>query len=289
MQKITLPHQAAGQYPFVSGKQWVAALNAVASRRKKKNLFSTKKKKIAIIGGEPTLHPDFAYIINNLDNDWRITVTSNFASLFFEGKRGRLDEIKRKKGLRLNGSYHFLEGMSIDKFMENVLKTKKAGITVDTLFIVMHPEHKDQASRYREVLLKAGCEVKFQRFYGYAHGKLYPVAQANYDKNLEQSDGIRNYPAYREGFGQGRHAPVYCKMNNVLFAPNGDVYNCHYKLYTKSEDKFGNLFTDDYINTKSSEYFLCRDYGSCNPCDAEGHQFKRLDGSEFNISQYVEG
>lgn len=73
-------------------------------------------------------------------------------------------------------------------------------------------------------------------------------------------------------------------MNKVLFAPNGDIYNCHYKLYTGHKDKLGNLFEQDVRIVIPQDYFLCQDYGFCNPCDSELHSFKRLDGAEFNIS-----
>lgn len=284
VQKISLPRQSVARYPIRSGKQWVEALNAISDRRKKKNIFVTKTKKISIIGGEPTLHPDFVYILNNLDKDWRITVTSNFVSPFFEGEAKGLKEIKRKRDLRFNGSFHFLENIPIEKFIENVAKIKRTGLKVHTLFIVEHPGHMENVGRYRNMLRKIHPNVKMQRFYGYYQDRLYPVSQENYDSKYEQSDGVRNYKDYREGFSQETRQSIYCMLNKVLFAPNGDIYNCHYKLYTAHKDKLGNLFTEDALSYPK-DYFLCHDYGFCNPCDAEGHPFRRLDGNAFNIAQ----
>lgn len=73
VQKISLPNQPVAHYPIVSGEEWVTALNAIAERTKRRFLRPSKKKKLSITGGEPTLHPDFIYIINNLDRNWNIT------------------------------------------------------------------------------------------------------------------------------------------------------------------------------------------------------------------------
>jgi len=284
VQKISLPHQPIAHYPLVSGKDWVEALNAICGRRKRKNLFITKKKKLSLTGGEPTLHPDFVYILNNLDKDWRITVTSNFTSPFFDGNAAGLKEIKKRPGLKFNGSFHFLY-TPIEKFIENTLKVKKSGLFVHTLFIVGHPGHLEKIECYKKRLLEIHPIVKVQRFLGYCQEELYPQPTEAYDIEYEQQDGIYNYQEYQEGFSQKQRQPIYCRMNKVLFAPNGDIYNCHYKLYTGHKDKPGNLFADDVLIVVPGDYFLCHDYGFCNPCDSEGHSFKRLNGKEFNISK----
>ena len=283
VQKISLPNQSIAHYPLVSGREWVEALNAISGRTKRKNLFIIKKKKLAITGGEPTLHPDFIYILNNLDKNWRITVTSNFTSPFFEGDAKGLKQIKKRSGLKFNGSFHFLY-TPIEKFMENFFKIKKAGIFVHTLFIVGHPGHIEEIQRYKKRLSEIHPIVKIQRFLGYYHQELYPRPEEKYDIEYEQQDGICNYRDYQEGFAQKQLNPIYCRMNKVLFAPNGDIYNCHYKLYTGNKDKLGNLFDKDAHIVLPQDYFICHDYGFCNPCDSEYHPFKRLNGEEFNIS-----
>jgi len=284
VQKISLPHQPIAHYPLVSGKEWVAALNAIAGRRKRKNIIITKKKKISITGGEPTLHPDFVYIINNLDRDWNITITSNFTSPFFEAEAQGLKQIKKRSKLKFNGSFHFLY-TSVDKFIENTLKIKKAGLFVHTLFIVGHPGYIEEIKRYKKRLLEIHPIVKVQRFFGYYQGKLYPRQREEYNIEYEQQDGICNYKEYERGFSQGASQDIYCRMNKVLFAPNGDIYNCHYKLYTGHKDKLGNLFAENVNIIVPRDYFFCHDYGFCNPCDSEGHSFKRLGAEEFNISK----
>ena len=250
---------------------------------KKRFLKYPKRKKISITGGEPSLHPDFAYILNNLDKDWKITVTSNFTSPFFNKDIKSLKQIKRRRNLKFNASYHFMY-TPVEKFIENVIKVKKAGFFVHSLFIVAHPAHIQRAQEYRDRLLKIHPIVKLQRFFGRHGGDLYPSENVC-DIVCEQEDGIRNYEAYREGFNQAGKRDIHCRMKKVLFAPNGDIYNCHYKLYTGHKDKFGSILDKDLHIVMPQDFFLCHDYGFCNPCDSEGHAFKNLEGKEFNIGQ----
>ncbi len=287
VQKISVPQVPVAHYPIVSGAKWVEALNSVAGRTRKRFLRMPKRKKISITGGEPSLHPDFVYILNNLDNDWKITVTSNFTSSFFNKDVREIKSIRRRRNLKFNASYHFMYA-HIEKFIENVFKVKKCGHTVHSLFIVAHPAYMKEIEEYRQKLLKIHPVVKLQRFFGRYNGNLYPYEDA-YDIVCEQEDGIRNYEAYRSGFNQAGKQGIYCKMKKVLFAPNGDIYNCHYKLYTGHKDKFGNIFDEDVYIVMPDEFFLCHDYGFCNPCDSEGHAFKKLDGEEFNIGQNTAG
>jgi len=283
VQKITLPEQPIAHYPMVSGEKWVEALNSIAGRTKKRFLRLPKRKKISITGGEPSLHPDFVYILNNLDRDWKITVTSNFTSPFFDKDIRHLKAIKRRRNLKFNASYHFMY-TPLEKFIGNVLKVKKAGHAVHSIFMVAHPAHMDRVEECRQRLLKIHPIVKLQRFFGRYNGNLYPCEDA-YDVVCEQEDGIRNYEAYREGFNQKMKQDIYCSMKKVLFAPNGDIYNCHYKLYTGHKDRFGNLFDEDVYIVMPEEFFLCHDYGFCNPCDSEGHAFRKVDGKELNIGE----
>jgi len=275
------------RYPAVSGERWVEALNSLEGRIKKRFLNFSRKKKISITGGEPSLHPDFVYILNNLDDNWLMTVTSNFTSPFFDKDIRSLRALRRRRSLKFNASYHFMCA-PIGKFIENLTKVKRAGFFVHSVFIVAHPAHLAEVQEYRRELLKIHPVVKLQRFFGRYEEKLYPSENACAIA-CEQEDGITNYKAYGEGFGQAEKKDMYCRMRKVLLAPDGEIYNCHYKLYTGHKDSFGSIFDKDARKEIPRDFFLCHDFGFCNPCDSEGHSFKRLDGREFNISGKNEG
>ncbi len=282
IQKISLPKKPLGRYKGRTGKEWVEALNAISGRTQRRLLRGPRIKKLSILGGEPTVYPDFLYVINNLDKHWKITVTSNFDSPFFGQDVRFFKQIKNKARLRFNGSLHFIH-TPIERFISNVQKLKKAKIPVHTLFVVAHPAYLDKARDYKRRLLRIHPRVKLQRFLGFHNGKLYPQ-ESGYKIAQEQKDGISNYPLYQEGFGQKTASPIFCHSDKVLIAPNGDIYNCHYAVYTGQKDKLGNLFDDEVRIRIPRYYFLCYDFGFCNPCDSEGHVFKTLEGKTVSIS-----
>ncbi|MFH1046504.1 MAG: radical SAM protein [Candidatus Omnitrophota bacterium] len=282
IQKISSPAKPLARYALRSGKDWVVALNAIAGRTKRRFLRPARLKKLSLLGGEPTLHPDFLYLINNLDRYWKITVTSNFDAPFFEQDSAVLRKIRHKGRLRFNGSLHFLH-TPIERFIANVRKLQKAGIGVHTLFVVAHPGHLEKAQQYQQRLLKVHRRVKLQRFLGFHQEELYPRGPADAVEE-EQKDGISNYALYREGFSQKGRGEIFCHSDKVLVAPNGDIYNCHYKVYTGHKDKMGNLFDQDVHVHIPREYFCCCDFGFCNPCDCEGHLYKRDNGVIESIS-----
>jgi MoaA/NifB/PqqE/SkfB family radical SAM enzyme len=270
------------QYPGRSGKEWVEALNGIAGRTQRRFLRRSRVKKLSILGGEPTVYPDFLYVLNNLDRNWKLTVTSNFDSPFFEQDAKFFRQIKCKSRLRFNGSFHFLR-TPLESFAANVRKLKKAGIKVHTLFLVAYPGQLEKALEYKEALLRIHPRIKLQRFLGFYQGNLYPRETS--DKvDQEQKDGITNYSLYQRGFSQKQASDIFCHSDKVLIAPNGDIHNCHYKVYTGHGDKMGNLFEDEVRVHIPRQYFSCRDFGFCNPCDSEGHLFRSVDGKVDSIS-----
>ncbi|MBN2096996.1 MAG: radical SAM protein [Candidatus Omnitrophica bacterium] len=276
IQRISLPNKKTANYSIRPGKDWVEALNAISGRTKKRFLRLARIKKLSILGGEPTIYPDFLYVINHLDRHWKITVTTNFDSPFFEQDLKFYRQIKNRNRLRFNGSWHFLQ-TPLEKFIANVRKLKKAGINVHTLFLVAHPGYLDKIHDYKNQLLAVHQRVKLQRFLGFYQGRLYPQA-ASYNIAQEQIDGIANYALYQQGFGQKDSGAVFCHSDKVLIAPNGDIYNCHYKVYTNHPDRLANLFEAEVNVHIPREFFFCREFGFCNPCDSEGHLFKTKDG-----------
>ena len=283
IQRISLPLRPPTSYKRRTGREWVEALNSISGRTKKRFLRRARIKKLSILGGEPTIYPDFLYVINNLDKNWKITVTSNFDSPFFNQDVEFLNrQIKNKARLRFNGSLHFIH-TPLERFIANVQKLKKAKINVHTLFLVVHPGHLDKILDYKKRLLQIHPRVKLQRFLGFYKGNLYPQA-CDYNIIEEQKDGISNYKLYQEAFGQKKATSILCHSDKVLIAPNGNIYNCHYKVYTAHKDRLGNLFEDEVRVHIPRQYFPCQDFGFCNPCDCEGHLFKTLDGKVMSIS-----
>lgn len=254
------------EYMLASGKDWVSALNSIGDRRRKKYLFLNKVRKISLIGGEPTLHPDFFEIANGLDRDWSITVTTNLGSPAFNDIPGFAKKLKRRRKFRIHASFH--EGPIDGKeFIKRAVELKRAGIPVNRIFTVVWPP--DEQGRFREysrVFKENGLFLERQRYSGFYKGKLYPFAGSD-ESAFEFTDQITDYDEYARGCSMAGRKKILCRMNKVLFAPDGTIYNCHYKIYSGSGDSYGNIFSAGPRVRIPEDYFPCNDYGFCNPCD----------------------
>lgn len=260
-------------YKEVSGNKWVLALTSIQNRTKKRFLRPAKKKKIAIIGGEPTIHPGFFELINGLDKNWSITVTTNLDSPVFSDVKKFLKNIKPKGRLKFHASLH-PKHTDVRLFIERVTALRRGGLNIRRLFMVAHPEMVDKIPQYERIFEDKGLSLEVQRFMGFYNDKLYPLNNDSSSVHYHFDDGIADYEKYRKAFSLTSKKKIWCRLNRVLFAPDGDIYNCHYKVYTKSDERYGNIFDQDFKSNIPTDYFLCDDYGYCNPCEYPYAEFK---------------
>lgn len=142
--------------------------------------------------------------------------------------------------------------------------------------MVAHPRGTDKISQYERMFENQGLSLEIQRFMGFYNNELYPLNNDHSSIRYGFDHGITDYQRYIEGFSLTSKKKIWCKLNRVLFAPNGDVYNCHYKLYTKCDRIYGNIFEQDFKTDIPTDYFLCDDYGYCNPCEYPYAEFKTI-------------
>jgi hypothetical protein len=111
---------------------------------------------------------------------------------------------------------------------------------------------------------------------------------------------IKMLPLYQLGFKNGkvvvatneeasdmiRKPPVLCKTKLLLFSPSGDIYNCHTKLYwDDKKSAFGNICEDHEI---PDGYYICHDYGFCNPCQIGYMDIKNSIGiTEIKVNKKI--
>jgi MoaA/NifB/PqqE/SkfB family radical SAM enzyme len=259
-------------YDIARSDVWVKFLNSIEGRSKKRFLRRDKVKKLALIGGEPTLHPDFFEIINGLDREWSLTITTNLGTKLFNDIGLFAKRVKRRKRIRFHPSFHG-DLTDIKEFISKIKDLQRAGLKINRTFVVSYPPDEiNKFKDYQAIFNKHGILLEKQRFCGFHEGVLYPLKGD--ESESEFKDSIADYPKYKEACGAASKEKIYCKMNKVLFAPDGSIYNCHYKLYSKSVDSYGNLFSKDVQIKIPTDFFLCNDYGFCNPCDFSHAEFK---------------
>jgi SAM-dependent methyltransferase len=222
---------------------------------------------LSVVGGEPTLYPNLANLVNALEG-YYVTVTSNLHSALFNDIEEFASSIQNKSMFRLNTSYH-PDVMSVEKFAERVHRIRASGIHIDQVAMVDHP-----GSQYRKYYLEFinhGLQLTPQTFLGKIGDNLFPNQYTEGITNNPLEHQITNYDLFEEGFSYREKKPVQCSVQKFLVAPNGDAHRCHYHLYSGNDVIF-NITKPDVPPT--TDYTFCDDFGFCNPCDYPRAQFK---------------
>src|SRR3972149_4505816 len=114
----------------ISGEEWVRGLNRITSRA---------DLPITLQGGEPSLHKDFIYILNNIKPELKIDVLTNlqFDAAEFMAKVSP-ERIKRDAPYAsIRVSYH-PQVMELKPLVEKVLRMQNAGYSIG-IWGGMHP------------------------------------------------------------------------------------------------------------------------------------------------------
>ena len=226
----------------LSGKEWVKALNRIESRSEVPITFS---------GGEPTIHKDLSYIINNLKPSLNIDLLTNLSyekgieKLLRDVNPNRIKRNSPYSSIRV--SYHPEQMGDGEKLVENVKKFQDAGFSVG-IWSVLYPS-PEQLSSIVQMQFRCkdnGIDFRLKEYTGEYKGKMY----GNYSK---YPDAISKKPK-----------SCLCKTSELLVGPNGDVYKCHRDLY-KQEFSIGNI-TDHHFKVEN-KYRECDKYGECHYCD----------------------
>ncbi|HOW42691.1 MAG TPA: radical SAM protein [Candidatus Omnitrophota bacterium] len=223
----------------LDGKAWVAALNRIQSR---------PDLPVTLQGGEPTMHPDCIFIINNLKPDLHIDVLTNLQfdiPAFI--KRVDPQRIKRDAPYAsIRVSYH-PEQMKLPDTIERTLALQRAGFSVG-IWSVLHPRYEEHIRQAQKECLSLGIDFRFKDFLGEYNGKLY---------------GSYKYA------GACSHKPlkqVSCRTSELLVDPAGQVYRCHHDVYERSHP-VGSLLDEGFLI--ADRFSPCSYFGCCNPCDVK--------------------
>jgi molybdenum cofactor biosynthesis enzyme MoaA len=230
----------------ISGEEWVYGLNRLESR---------EEVPVTFCGGEPKMHKDFIYIINNLKPELNIDILTNL-QWGTEGIRKFIAEVNPKRLKRnspyasIRVSYHPEQMGDGAKLVENTKKLQDAGFSIG-IWSVLYPGPKDlSAINQMQFRCKdSGIEFRLKEFTGIYKGELY----GDYSKYLKSS--------FEENT-----TTCQCKSSELIIAPDARVYRCHRDLFVE-EDSVGSILEDNFkiIN----DFRFCNKYGQCHPCDVK--------------------
>ena len=223
----------------LSGKDWVKGLNRIVSR---------DDLPISFQGGEPSLHKDFIYILNNIKPELNIDILTNLQFNEDEFIRSvNPNRIKRKSPYAsIRVSYH-PETMQLEPLVKKVLKLQNNGFSIG-IWGVMHPVQEAEILRAKEYSSSLGIDFRTKEFLGEYDGKTYGtyLYEGACDKKFAKK--------------------VLCKTTELIIGSNGDIYRCHSDLY-EGRKPIGNILDENF--EIEDKFLECDVFGHCNPCDVK--------------------
>lgn len=222
---------------IIAGKEWVRNLNRIESRT---------DLPITLQGGEPSIHPDFIYVINNIKPELTIDILTNLQFDVDEFiKKVNPQRLKRDAPYAsIRVSYH-PETMDLDDTINRTLKMLKAGFSIG-IWGVMHPIYDEHIKEAQKKAVDLGIDFRTKEYLGEHHGRIY---------------GTYKYPGACE---MKFRKKVLCKTTELLVDSEGSVFRCHHDVY-KGVNSIGSLFNPDF--EIQDVYRDCDYFGHCNPCD----------------------
>lgn len=222
---------------IISKEKWIEGLNRLVLR---------DSLPITLQGGEPSLYPDFIWLINNIRKDMPIDILTNLC-FDVESFMNSVDPLRLKREApypSIRVSYHHLY-MDLEELTEKVLRMKKAGFSIG-IFSILHPRFEKDVLSAQDRCRDLGIDFRTKEFLG------------EFDKQIY---GTYFYPG---AIGNGERKRCLCRTSELIIGPDAGVFRCHHDLY-KDFPPIGNLLDPDFeIDDRFRE---CSAFGDCNPCD----------------------
>ncbi|HHL38956.1 MAG TPA: radical SAM protein [Deltaproteobacteria bacterium] len=221
----------------LSGREWTEAINRIESR---------PDLPVTLQGGEPSLHRDFVYILNNIKPELHIDILTN---LRFEPGLliGKVDPARLRRDApyaSIRVSYHPAT-MELAPLVEKVLRLQDAGFSIG-VWGVMHPSQADAILEAQRLCRERGIDFRCKEFLGEHNGRLYGTYR------------------YEGACGGGPVRSVMCRTTELIIGPDGGVYRCHSDLY-EGREPVGSVTDPDF--GIEDVFRPCHVFGRCNPCD----------------------
>ena len=224
---------------MLSGPEWLKGIN---------RLISLSDLPVTLQGGEPTLHPDFYYIVKGIRPDLNIDLLTNLevdaVRFMAELAPERLRRDAPYASIRV--SYH-PEAMKIEALAGKVLTFLEKGYSIG-IWGVLHPRWHGEIMRAQEYCRSLGIDFRTKKFLGAHNGTMHGV--------FSYTDACRRV---------GKSA-VKCRTTELIIGPGGDIFRCHGDLY-EGRQPIGHILEHEL--TIDARFRHCDNYGYCNPCDVK--------------------
>jgi len=270
-------------HPTMPAADWINALQRLTNLDRPDGRIP-----VTLQGGEPSVHPGFYDIINQLSPQIKIDILTN---LSFDASEmiSRVDPQRLRRDApyaSIRVSYH-PEQASLDELLAKVHQLQNAGFSIG-VYGVMHPAQSDIILAACRRARNEGIDFRTKEFLGFHQDKLY--GQYKYPHactiSMEQVSDQINFPD---------NPTVQCRTTELLIGPDGNVYRCHHDLYDAYQP-IGHILDADF--QIKDEFLPCSNYGHCNPCDIKvktnrlqqfGHTSVEINFSDHITTQNLPG
>lgn len=242
------------RFKEISGEDWINAINRIEV---------TKETPFVISGGEPSLHKDFTYILNNIKKDLKINLLTNLnwgeekiKKFIKEVSPDKIPQFAPYPSIR--ASYHPEQVREGEILIENATKLKKEGFSIG-IESVMYPDpfHLEAIERMAIKCRNRDISFRVKSFMGMYEGT------DELGRPFSIKHGTFLYP---EAIFKEKTKNCLCKTEDFIISPGADVYKCQRDLLSL-ENSLGNLLSSDF--KISGEFKPCSNYGKCHPCDVK--------------------
>lgn len=221
----------------MSGRDWIRGLNRIVSR---------PDLPLTLQGGEPSLHPDFVYIINNIKPELKIDILTNLQfdveEFAMQVKPERLGRDAPYALIRV--SFH-PEVMELDEIISKTKKLLRFGFKVG-IWGVLHPNYEKAIYEAKVRSEREGIDFRTKEFLGSFQGKLYGSYK------------------YEGAFDIHNKKEVLCKTTELIIGPDGSIFRCHSDCYN-NRNSIGSILDEGF--QIEDKFRGCGYFGDCNPCD----------------------
>jgi len=239
----------------LSGKEWVEALNRIEA---------PKEVPISFVGGEPSLHKDFIFILNHLKPELGVDIFTNLwwgerklEKFLKEVSPDRIDNHAPFPSIR--ASYHPEQMGGGERLLKNAIMLKKEGFDVGIEGVMYPSPFQLEALEKMDINCRnEGINFRPKSFIGVYEG----VDDLNRPFSILHGD----YSKYKGATLSKETSDCKCKTSNLLINPDGNVHRCQRDLLLQ-ENPLGNIL-DKNFQIKDSLKF-CSNYGQCHPCDVK--------------------
>ncbi|MEW6552572.1 MAG: GDSL-type esterase/lipase family protein [Campylobacterota bacterium] len=210
-----------------------------------KEAFGNKDLIFYLAFGEPTIGKEFPNIVKMIENEpkWQLRITSNVSENLELLAQSRLAQDGR---LFINASFHPVE-IDIDKFLQNIIYLRDAGIEICVVYVAYPPYLKRLESDIK-IFAQYGFVVHLRRFQGEFRKKIYPWAYTDEERRFiakyMDDNSIKYMLNQQENLGNlvfsGFDFFIVDNAGNVGFDSNA------FAPYTKERAIFGNIHTGNF-------------------------------------------